>query len=154
MPLVGFGFAATALDFLETVPHKIRRQLIRKAKALHTDPFPPGCNKLHGVETNEGMPVYRQRSGDYRILYVVKQVPPEVIILDIDNRKDVYKMPKTDVQPTDEMRIQADVFDEMMRSALDAPSPENPKGKKQAKSGVPSNAKAQPRRVGRKRTAP
>lgn len=123
MPLVGFGFAATALDFLETVPHKIRFQIIKKAKALHSDPFPQGCKKLQGITTNEGMAVYRQRSGDYRILYMVRQSPAEIIILDIDNRKDVYKMPKTEVRPADEMRMAADKFDEMMRSALDAPPP-------------------------------
>jgi len=32
-----------------------------------------------------------ERSGDYRILYVVRKNPGEVIVLDIDNRKDVYK---------------------------------------------------------------
>lgn len=138
MPLVGFGFTSTALDFLETIPHKIRRQIIRKAKALHTDPFPPGCKKLHNIETDEGGAVYRQRSGDYRILYAVKRTPSEIIILDIDNRKDVYKMPKTDSQPADEMRMPADKFDELMRSALDAPAPpEQPKVKSKPKAAKP-----------------
>jgi len=33
--------------------------------------------------------VYRVRSGDYRILYCVRGII--VVVLDIDNRKDVYR---------------------------------------------------------------
>lgn len=35
--------------------------------------------------------VWRLRSGDYRILYVVKSNPEEIIVLDIGHRKDVYR---------------------------------------------------------------
>lgn len=89
--LVAFAFSEAALDFLETVPHKIRAQIIRKAKALLNDPFPPGSKKLQGITTAMGEPVHRERSGDYRILYVVRKQPDEVVILDIDHRKDVYR---------------------------------------------------------------
>jgi mRNA-degrading endonuclease RelE of RelBE toxin-antitoxin system len=34
-------------------------------------------------------PVYRERQGDYRILYSVR--PVIIVILDIDHRKDVYR---------------------------------------------------------------
>lgn len=60
-------------------------------KALILNPEPNGSKKLKGVTTDEGEPVYRQRSGAYRILYVVRKNPSEVIILDIDDRKDVHK---------------------------------------------------------------
>jgi mRNA interferase RelE/StbE len=91
MPLVGLAFSESALDFLKTIPHKVRSQVIKKAKALLNNPFPQGCKKLHGVTTAMGEPVHRERSGDYRILYVVRKKPNEVVILDIDHRKDVYK---------------------------------------------------------------
>ena len=91
MLLVGFAFSNAALEFLDTVPLKHRRQVIKKAKALHFEPYPQGCKKLQGVETAKGEPVYRERSGDYRILYVVRDKPAEVVILDIDHRKDVYR---------------------------------------------------------------
>lgn len=125
MAYVGFAFTDSALDFLSGLPPKIRRQVIKKAKALHTNPHPPTSKKLHDVQTPEGDPVYRERSGDYRILYVVR--PEEILILDIDHRKDVYRMPKTNPKPADEMRMKQGDFDEIMRGALGAaPPPEKP----------------------------
>jgi mRNA interferase RelE/StbE len=123
VPYVGFAFVESALDFLDTLPPKIRRQVTKKAKALHTDPHPQGSKKLKDVETLEGDPVYRVRSGDYRILYIVRSKPDEVIILDIDHRKDVYRMPKTSTQPADEMRMKESDFDDIMGKALGVPAP-------------------------------
>jgi mRNA-degrading endonuclease RelE of RelBE toxin-antitoxin system len=91
LPLTGLAFSESSLDFLGTIPHKIRAQIIKKAKALLIDPFPVGCKRLKGVTTVKGEPVHRERSGDYRILYVKRTNPDEVVILDIDNRKDVYR---------------------------------------------------------------
>lgn len=124
MPYIGFAFTDAAIDFLAGLPPKIRRQVIKKAKALHTNPHPPTSKKLHDVETSDGDPVYRERSGDYRILYVVRSNPAEVLILDIDNRKDVYRMPKTNPKPADDLRMKEADFNDMMRSALGAPPPE------------------------------
>ncbi len=90
-PLVGLVIAKTALNNLRHIPHKIRAQLIKKAKNLILNPHPSGSKKLNGIATDEGEPIYRYRSGDYRILYVVRQNPGEVIVLDIDSRKDVYR---------------------------------------------------------------
>lgn len=123
MPFVGFAFTDAALDYLETLPPKIRRQVIKKAKALMANPHTPGSKKLHDVETPEGDPVYRERSGDYRILYVIKEDPALVIILDIDHRKDVYRMPKTKTETADEMRMKESDFDAIMSKALGVPAP-------------------------------
>lgn len=90
-PPMGLVITRAALDNLATFPHKIRAQIIKKAKALILNPRPSGSKKLKGITTDEGEPVYRQRSGAYRILYVVRNNPSEVIVLDIDDRKDVYK---------------------------------------------------------------
>lgn len=38
-------------------------------------------------------------------------------------QENVYKMPKTESQPADEMRMPTAEFDEMMRHALGAPPP-------------------------------
>lgn len=73
MPLIGFAFSEASLKFLEAVQPKIR------------------AKKLQGVTTSADEPVYRERSGDYRILYVVRENPHEVVILDIGHRKDVYR---------------------------------------------------------------
>lgn len=123
MSFVGFAFVESALDFLDSLPPKIRRQVAKRAKALHTDPHPQGSKKLKDVETAEGDPVYRVRSGDYRILYIVRSKPNEIIIIDIDNRKDVYRMPKTSTEPADEMRMKESDFDDIMGKALGVPAP-------------------------------
>ena len=125
MPYVGFAFTDSALCFLEALPPKIRKQVLKKAKALLADPHPPGSKKLQDVETDDGQPVYRERSGDYRILYVVRSNPAEVIVLDIDHRKDVYRMPKTKTDPSDDMRMKEADFDAMMSKALGVSAPPN-----------------------------
>lgn len=86
-------FTKAALSNLAHIPFKIRAQLIKKAKALILNPHPAGSKPLKGVTTDDGEIVYRHRSGDYRILYVVRKKPTqtEVIVLDMDNRKDVYR---------------------------------------------------------------
>lgn len=122
--MVGFAFTDRALDSLEGLPPKIRKQVVKRARALHTQPFPASCKKLRDVETMDGDPIYRERSGDYRILYVVRENPAEVIILDIDHRKDVYKMPKTKTAPADEMRMNEAEFDDIMGRALGVPAPQ------------------------------
>ena len=90
--LTGLVITKSALNSLARFPFKIRAQLIKKAKALILDPHPQGSKPLKGVKTADDEIIYRQRSGDYRILYVVREKPTiEVIVLDIGNRKDVYR---------------------------------------------------------------
>lgn len=87
--LYGFAYSDAALKYLETkVPAKVRGQIKRRIEALAANPTPPGCKKLVGI-TGGKHPVYRVRQGDYRILYSVR--PVIVVILDIGNRKDVYR---------------------------------------------------------------
>lgn len=87
--LYGFAFTEASLAYLETtVPVKIRGQIKRRIEALAAKPMPPGSKKLIGV-TDGDHPVYRVRQGDYRILYSVREII--IVILDIGNRKDVYR---------------------------------------------------------------
>lgn len=126
MPCVGLAFTDSALDFLGNLPTKIRRQVVKKSKALQTNPFPKGSKKLRDVNTSDGDSVYRERSGDYRILYVVRSNPKEVLILDIDHRKDIYRTPKTKTKRADEMRMRETEFDDVMREAIGVPpQPDN-----------------------------
>ena len=91
MPLVVLAFSDCALDNLKSIPQKFRIQIIKKVQALVLIPRPSGCKKLKDVTSAAGEPVYRVRSGDYRILYVIRTDQNEVLILDIDDRKDIYK---------------------------------------------------------------
>jgi mRNA interferase RelE/StbE len=86
MPLVGLSFGPAATAFLDKMDPGA--QIVRKARALLTDPFPAGCKKLVGVTSGTDA-VWRVRSGDYRILYVARSA--EVVVLDIDHRKDIYR---------------------------------------------------------------
>ena len=72
MALAGLTFTKTALDNLETIPHKIRGRLIKKGKALINEPHPRGSKKLEKCTAEDNESVYRVRSGDYRILYLVR----------------------------------------------------------------------------------
>ncbi len=87
--LFGFGFGRAAAEFLDKMPSgKLRAQITKKAKSLINNPLPAGCKKLKGFKDGDEA-VWRVRSGDYRILYIVREI--EVIVLDIGHRKDVYK---------------------------------------------------------------
>jgi len=83
----GFAYSLAALDYLKTIPKKTRRQIVNKIQRLAADPYPPTTKLLQGMGDDER--VFRIRSGDYRILYVVRGII--VCILDIDHRKDVYR---------------------------------------------------------------
>jgi len=87
-PLRGLAYSEVALATLETLPPKLRRQIIEKIGRLIDDARPPGCKLVQGV-VDEDHPVYRIRQGDYRVLYVERDVM--IVILDIDHRKDVYR---------------------------------------------------------------
>ncbi len=87
--LFGLAFSSAATAFLDGMPPgKIRKRLTKKAWSLITNHRTKDCKKLKGVLDGHD-PVWRIRAGRYRILYVVRK--NEVIILDIGDRKDVYK---------------------------------------------------------------
>lgn len=76
------------MSFLEGLSKKHQRQVVEKIDRLAFDTRPPGCKLVHGVQDGEN-PVYRIRSGDYRVLYVVRE--SVIVILDTDHRKDIYR---------------------------------------------------------------
>lgn len=87
--LWGLAFGPAAQSFLDAMPPgKIRAQIVKKAKKLQQNPHPPGCKKLVNVQ-RDGEAVWRIRVGDYRILYAVRE--HEVLVIDTDHRKDVYR---------------------------------------------------------------
>jgi len=87
--LWGLAFGPAAVDFLDKMPAgKRRAQIVKKARSLIQDPYPSGCKKLSGV-AHGSEAIWRIRSGDHRILYVVRS--NEIIIIDIGDRKDVYR---------------------------------------------------------------
>ena len=45
----------------------------------------------HGYKKLKGRPGYRIRIGDYRVIYMIEDSRLVVYIIEIDNRKDIYK---------------------------------------------------------------
>jgi mRNA interferase RelE/StbE len=88
--LYGFAYSDSALAYLKTIQIKFRKQIVAKIEMLAENPYPNGCKKLHNVMDGD-YPVHRVRSGDYRILYSVRNNPDQIVVLDIGDRKDVYR---------------------------------------------------------------
>jgi mRNA interferase RelE/StbE len=84
----GLGYTQKSLDFLGGLPKKQRGQVIAKVDRLKDDARPAGCKLFQG-ETDGDEPIYRIRSGDYRVLYVLRE--STITVLDIDHRKDIYR---------------------------------------------------------------
>jgi mRNA interferase RelE/StbE len=59
-----------AIADLEDVPKELKEQIHRDLKTLQTSPLPSGTQikRLKGFRP----PVYRLRSGDYRVLYQIR----------------------------------------------------------------------------------
>ena len=64
----------------------IQQQIIRKLRELETDPRPHGCKRLQGKKI-----LYRIRTGDYRIIYTIKDNQLLVLVVQIGHRRDVYR---------------------------------------------------------------
>lgn len=88
--MYGLTYSERALAFLESIPVKFRRQIIKRIESLLGDPFPTG-HRLIRATSDDAERVYRIRSGDYRVLYVVRHSPTHIVVLDIGHRKDVYR---------------------------------------------------------------
>jgi mRNA interferase RelE/StbE len=76
-----------ALAELATLPKKIQRQVANKIDRLSTNARPSGCKILKTGKS----PLYRIRSGDYRIVYQIQEQQVLILVVRIAHRKDVYK---------------------------------------------------------------
>lgn len=65
---------------------KLRTRLTNAIESLSTTPRPPGVKKLKGFDHR-----YRIRVGDFRILYEVRDRLLLVLVLDVADRKDIYR---------------------------------------------------------------
>ena len=66
-----------------------KRTLIRIAKlidSLQNDPRPNGVKKMQGFEDR-----YRVRDGNYRVIYQIHDGQLLVLVIDIGQRKDIYR---------------------------------------------------------------
>ena len=76
---------STGKDLRKLPPHDASR-IVAEVEALATEPFPPGVQKLTGVEHT-----YRIRVGDYRVIYEVIAELKVVEVQRVRHRKDAYR---------------------------------------------------------------
>lgn len=70
---------------LRELPKKDLRRVLGRIAALADDPWPPGCEKLAGLDR------YRVRQGRYRILYEIEDSRLVVQVVKVGHRRDVYR---------------------------------------------------------------
>lgn len=88
--LYGFAYTPQSLAYLKTIQAKLRKRIIKRIQALAANPLPRNSRVVQNRMDGEHV-VHRIRSGDYRVLYSIRKNPGQIVILDIDHRKDVYR---------------------------------------------------------------
>jgi mRNA interferase RelE/StbE len=79
--------AASAAKELEAVDGKQnRKRIVDAILALASEPRHAGVEKLSGHKNR-----YRVRVGDYRVVYAIEDEPPEVDIVKIGHRHEIYR---------------------------------------------------------------
>jgi mRNA interferase RelE/StbE len=79
-------FTPEARKSFLVLPLKVRQQIGRKIDALVDNPRPAQCRKLEGQ-----LNLYRIRSGDYRVVYEIKDNVLRVVIIRVEHRREVYR---------------------------------------------------------------
>ena len=72
---------------LLSLPSKDKQKIAALIDQLASEPRPDGCRKLKDKNND----LYRLRSGDYRIVYQVKDKVLTVLVLKIGRRDEIYK---------------------------------------------------------------
>jgi mRNA interferase RelE/StbE len=67
------------------LPKRIQSRVLEQIAKLAENPRPVGSIKLKDSE------LYRIRVGDYRVLYTIDDGELIVLVVDVANRKDVYR---------------------------------------------------------------
>ena len=80
---------AAERDLRKLKDHGDAKKLAAKLRSLADNPRPRGVEKLKGSEQT-----YRLRVGNFRIVYDVLDARVTVLVLCIDDRKDVYRRVK------------------------------------------------------------
>ena len=83
-------FKQRARKQLRKLPPSIQKQLKPAIDGLEENPLPEGCVKIKGVKKSLSTR-WRIRIGNYRVVYTIYQDDRVVEILDVQDRKDVYR---------------------------------------------------------------
>ena len=90
MKKFGIQLTYSAVEDLDCIPEDRHTKIVDLIKKFSSDPFTPDTNikKLKGFK----LPLYRIRSGDYRILYRLQE--KTIIIMRVIDRKDLDRVIK------------------------------------------------------------
>ncbi len=79
-------FKPAALRSFSSLPKPIQKQIAKKIDALANNPRPPRVKKLSGSESR-----YRIRSGEYRVVYEIRDNLLLILVVRIGHRREVYR---------------------------------------------------------------
>ena len=77
-------FKLSAVKEIRKLPKRDLQRILEKIESLKSNPYPEGHVKLTSYD------LYRIRSGNYRIIYQLKNNVLLVIVIKVAHRKDVY----------------------------------------------------------------
>jgi mRNA interferase RelE/StbE len=80
-------FKPSAEHDFSHLPGNIQRQVNARILALADNPRPHGVEKLKG----QPEPLYRIRSGDYRIVYAIHDQVLLILVVRVQHRREVYR---------------------------------------------------------------
>lgn len=78
-------FTKWAEKAFSKLPKQVQKQLQADINQLAELPRPPGCLKMKGRQD-----LWRVRSGDYRVIYQIRDNVLVVVIVDIGHRSSIY----------------------------------------------------------------
>ncbi len=79
-------FSPAAVRQLRKLDGAARRRIMAAIELLSDDPRPPGAKKLVGGDGE-----WRVRTGDYRIVYEVRDHVLLVLVLAVGHRREIYR---------------------------------------------------------------
>jgi len=83
--LLKLQLSKDAQKFLDNLPPKQFRQIVKKVFALLADPHP------HDSQELKGYPFLRNDVGEYRIIYDIQENTLRVVLLGKRNDSEIYK---------------------------------------------------------------
>ena len=78
--------AEEAAKFIRKQDKRIQRQIINNIRELAENPRPQGCKKS---QCYRGL--YRIRSGNYRIVYTIREKKLLIFVVRVAHQKDIYR---------------------------------------------------------------
>ena len=79
------AFRRSVVKDLKAIPKRDVARILERIRRLASDPRPPGCEKLSGMER------YRIRQGAYRILYEIEDNTLTVTVVKVAHRREMYR---------------------------------------------------------------